>query len=61
MKMTKILERLMQEERLKDLSLFSLEKRCLRGIMCMRINTLREGVKKMETGSLSGVQCQDKT
>ena len=39
------------EERLRELGLFSMEKRRLRGISSIYINTLREGVKRMKPGS----------
>jgi len=53
-KTVKGLEHLCYEERLKELGLFSLEKRRLWGISSMYVNTRKEGAKKMEPGS---VQC----
>jgi len=40
-----------REERLRELGLFTMEKRRFSGILSMYINTWREGVKKIEPGS----------
>jgi len=50
-KVIKALEYLSYEERLRELGLFSLEKRRLRGVFSMLINTCRKGAKRMDPGS----------
>jgi len=50
--MMKWLKCLFYEESLRELELFSLEKRRLRGILSVYANTWRKGAKKMEPGSL---------
>ena len=50
-KMIKGLEHFLCEEGLRELGLFSLEKRRLRGILSMYVNTWREGAKGTEPGS----------
>ena len=50
MKMIKGLNHLSYEEKLRELGLFILEKRRLRRILLMYINTSREGAKRTEPG-----------
>jgi len=45
------LKHLCYEERLRELRLFNLEKRSLRGVLSVCMNTWREGAKKTEPGS----------
>jgi len=49
--MIKCLKHLSYEKSLRELGLFSLEKRRLKGILPMYINTQRQGAKRMELGS----------
>ena len=49
--MMKRVEHLSCEERLRELGLFNLGKRRLKGISSMSINTCREGAKGTEPGS----------
>ena len=51
MAVIKELENLSYEERLRELGLFSLEKRRFRAILLMCINTRWEGAKKMDPDS----------
>ena len=50
-KMLKGLEHLSCEEKLRELGLFSLEKRRVRGILLIYLNSWREGAKRTEPGS----------
>lgn len=50
-KFTSVLEHLPYEERMRELALLSLEKRRLRGVLSMLINSKSAGVKWMGPGS----------
>lgn len=50
-KMTEGLEHLLHKERLKELRVFRLERRRLRGLSSMSINNWSEGAKRTQPGS----------
>ena len=58
MKMMKGLEHLTYEEGLRDLGLFSMEKRMCRGFLSICVNSRKEGGKRTEPGSIQW--CRDR-